>query len=74
LSFGISASQQLARPLKGKAQTIKQSGNMLLVIVHAEVFFDPELEHRTAANPTTEAGSLWASLDDLLELCPLIIA
>ncbi len=47
---------------------------MLLVIVHAEVFLDPELEHRTVPNPTTEAGSLWASLDDLLELCQLLIA
>ena len=74
LSLGVSAGKQLSGTLYGETEPVQQPWNVLLVVGHAKVHFDPVLDHWTVPHPSSEARCLRAAPNDLPEMRQLLVA
>ena len=74
MSLEIGAGEALARTLHRETELMKQSGDVLRVIVHAEALLDPLADERSGPHPGLKPSSLRTSLDDARDLGPLLLS
>jgi hypothetical protein len=73
LSLEIGAGESLARTLHREAELMKQSWDVLRVVVHAEALLDPLADKRSGPHAGLKAGRLRTGFDDAGDLRPLLL-